>query len=275
MSDKDIGQWMRNEFDNLTFPPADVRTRVMATLHGHTKKRRLMLKPAILGALLAFCMLTPGVIYAASHLIKITVEEHATDVNAQFKVEVDAGGIVFHPNVTEKLLQFYREFPNREGINIFDYAKKFKTYDEVEAYLEYDLLQSPMLSGDNLMQKSIKLNVSAGDTLGTVWMSSHHKDLGIPVGYTLSITLFTDAVTNFHAYSVILASGYRYTSDVEVSSYTSPINKIKAEIAYVPDSNSATAAFVQDGVLYTVGINPNETTNDQIAKIKQIIDSFE
>jgi hypothetical protein len=132
-----------------------------------------------------------------------------------------------------------------------------------------------MLSGDNLMQKNIKLNVSAGDTLGSVSISSLHKDLGFPVSYSLSITLFADAVTNFEASSVILSSGYRYTSDVEVSSYTSPVNQLKAKIAYVPDFNSATAYFVQEGVLYTVGINPNETTNNQTAVMKKIIDSFE
>ena len=266
-------QELNKAYDNLRPPHVDVKGKVLAALHGRVQPKSFRLKPLAAALTLAVCLLAPVMVYAASQLIKITIDKPQHGAVAQYSINVEDLGVTLTDKAKDNLVAYFRNAPDKKKVNREDPALKIESFEKAEELLELTLLKSDRLAGTNVYLESHGMDNQA---TGAEIFSRHYLTETRST-VLLDITLLDAGLSAeekaFNSMSSLSDSRTRKETPVDVTSYTSQVNGITAELVYIPKYNNTDAYFVYQGVLYQLKVYYAESM-DSPELVKELIDSF-
>ena len=266
-------QELNKAYDSLCPPHADVKDKVLAALHGRVQPKSFRLKPAVAALTLAVCLLAPAMVYAAAQFIKITVDKPQHGAVAQYSIDVNDLGVTLTDEAKDNLAAYFRNAPDKKKVDREDPALKVESFDKAQELLELTLLQSGRLTGTNvyLEARGVDNQASGAEIFSRHYLTETRSTV------LLNITLLDAGLSAeekaFNSMTSVSDSRTKKETPVNVTTYTSQVNGITAELAYLPDYNSTEAFFVHQGVLYRLNVHYAESI-DSSELVKELIDSF-
>lgn len=282
-------KFIKREFDKMEVPEIDIKENVLNSIHENRPRSRREFRPkAILAIAMTFIMIT-GAVFAAGKLINVVVEEPAEDEIARYKMDIDLEGVSLDHRVSQDLLTYAKDINNLEEPIGSEHFKRVESYDEVEEYLNINLLQSPILNksfepsslvGKASINSNISISANAVDeNIVSVYVDSQHRILEtdglIYLGAYLMTPLGKEIYGDFKIQSGHYDIDNNSKREVLTETYTSKKSGITAEIIHISKTDRYSAYFVSDSIVY---ILESSYSGDALASkelLIEIIDSFD
>lgn len=282
-------RFIKKEFEKMKFSEVDVKENVLNSINKSSTVRRKMRPRAVLVFALSLIMIS-GVVFAASRMINVAVEEPAIDEIARYNINLDIDGIVFKEELKEDLLTFSLDINNNlVGAIGEEYMKFVDSYNQVEEYLGVELLQSYILN-NTLEPSSILYQKSHGEKGISIQSSSDNEKI-------LSVNTFsqhripnTDGTISLGTYlrtpegkelygDLQLLVGHFDFEDnslreVFTETYVSKTSGITAELVHIAETERYAAYFEKDSILYILDTSYTEEGLDPKELLIEVLDSF-
>lgn len=282
-------RFIKKEFEKMKFPENDVKENVLNSINNSSTVRRKMRPRAVLVFAFSLIMIS-GVVFAASRMINVAVEEPAIDEIARYNINLDIDGIVFKEELKEDLLTFSLDINNNlVGAIGEEYMKFVDSYNQVEEYLEVKLLQSSILN--NTIEPSSILYQKIDGEKGINIQSSRDKEKILSVNIlsqhripntsgiiSLGIYLRTPEGKELYGDRQLLVGHFDFEDDslreVFTETYMSKTSGITAEIVHIAETYWYAAYFEKDSILYSLGTSYAGEGLESKELLIEVIDSF-
>ncbi len=282
-------KFIKKEFEKMKFPDIDVKENVLNSINNNSRVRRKMRPRAVLVFALSIIMIT-GVVFAASRMINVAIEEPADDEIARYNINLDIEGIDLVEEVKEDLLTFALDInTNLVGAIGEEYMKFVNSYNQAEEYLGVKLLQSSILN--NTIEPSSILYEKIDGEKGINIQSSRDKEEILSVNIfsqhripntsgiiSLGIYLRTPEGKELYGDRQLLVGHFDFEDDslreVFTETYMSKTSGITAEIVHIAETERYAAYFAKDSILYSLDTSYAGEGLDPKELLIEVLDSF-
>lgn len=282
-------KFIKKEFEKMKFPDIDVKENVLNSINNNSRVRRKMRLRAVLVFALSIIMIT-GVVFAASRMINVAIEEPADDEIARYNINLDIEGIDLVEEVKEDLLTFALDInTNLVGAIGEEYMKFVNSYNQAEEYLGVKLLQSSILN--NTIEPSSILYEKIDGEKGINIQSSRDKEEILSVNIlsqhripntsgiiSLGIYLRTPEGKELYGDRQLLVGHFDFEDDslreVFTETYMSKTSGITAEIVHIAETERYAAYFAKDSILYSLDTSYAGEGLDPKELLIEVLDSF-